>query len=201
MPIVSRESYNVESDVVTSSLAEAFAKSLEKISVEPVRPQSIYEQITSIMGNKSKYPTVEAAVEDMKERSGLKAFIKQLHVQGENSDDTVKKADVEVPLFKTNPQIKQTIDNYIEDTLGNLPIPAILYKVKSIHRSDVADDALWRDDALLRYVSSKNQATKSKYPFEDTNFNDLGKLPKSNNDEIDPSNTDALHALLPTSFK
>lgn len=209
MPAITRESYNVEKAPRLPNWMDEFAANLEKSSTQSKSKanSSIYDQISSIMGNKSKYPTVEAAVDDMKERSGMKKFIDKLQSQGQNEGSTKKKAECgpcaekhdnkKVQVFEDVPQLKETIDNYTEETHGNLPLPAIIEKIKSIHKSDVVDDSAWDDDGFLHYVNDKNIESKKKHPNEDINYRNLGKLQHFNDDEIDPSNNDALHALTP----
>lgn len=184
-----------------------FSKNLDKQSTRSKgKANSVYDQISAIMGNKSKYPTVEAAVEDMKERSGMTKFLDKMKSESQSSGGNTKKADCEscekgVKLFQDVPQVKNTIDNYCDDTHGNLPLPAIVEKVRSIHRNDVSSDADWNADDLLHYINSKNTESKKKHPGDESNFQNLGRQPRSNNDDIDPSNLDAFHALTPASIK
>jgi hypothetical protein len=71
------------------------AKTLEKSAVQPKSvDSSMFDQINSIMNSKSKYPSVAAAVEDMKERSGLKAYLDKL-----SANKAVKKASDENNAF------------------------------------------------------------------------------------------------------
>lgn len=199
MPIITRESYSVEKSPVTPHWIDDFSNSLQKISVEPMRnsQQSIYDQISSIMGKKSKYPTVEAAVEDMKERSGLTAYLMKVQSNDEDVPNKKRAQQNQIMIFKNHPQIKSTVDNYLEDTKGNLPIPAIVEKIKSIHKYDVADETDWDDPLFLKYINDKNIEINKKYPNHDNEHQNLGKMPIFNDSEIDPSNTDALHALNP----
>ena len=68
-------------------------KLIEKDAVQPKSvDRSLFDQINSIMNNKSKYPSVAAAVEDMKERSGLSAFLDINKTSEEDSDQTTKQA-------------------------------------------------------------------------------------------------------------
>jgi len=106
-----------------------------------------------------------------------------------------------VKIFQLKPQIKDTLDNYIEDTHGNLPIPNILEKIRSIHRADVSDDASWDDDELLKYINSQNIEAKKKHPDIQNDSANLGKLPHFDDRDIDPSNNDALYCLQPNIIK
>jgi hypothetical protein len=202
LPLITRESYSVEDSSTEPSWLRDFAKNLEKSSVESrkeVEQRSLYDQISSIMGNKSKYPTVEAAVEDMQERSGISAYWKQVKAQAEQ----IKKANdssEQVAMFSKCPQIKSTINNCIEDSRGNLPIPSLIERIKSIHRFDVGD-ADWDDPALLKYLNDKNVEVKRKYPDVESNADSLGKLHHFDEEDIDASNRDAWHILMPSKVK
>jgi hypothetical protein len=184
----------------------------KKLAVQPAN-QSVYEQITSIMNSKSKYPSVEAAVEDMKERSGFSAFVKDHFNKVSDTEDqsstktasdhnhdcdhNCSKKDTTPIVIKKCPAIKSTLENYIRDTRGNLPIPAIIDKIKSIHRSDVSDAKDWDDDRLLKMVSQLNLHAKSTNPGTYENYSNLGRQDAVRDDDIDPANRDAFYSLNP----
>lgn len=199
-PIVRREGQN-DSDDWISDFARHVDSQFGKQSVESKsNADSIYDQISSIIrGNKPKYPSVEAAVKDMRERTGFASFTKQLQAEKEKEQKKTASEHIDVEMFKKNPQVKQTIDNYIRDTRGNLLVPEILDRIKSIHSKDVADNAEWTSPSLLTYIHKRNKEEKALHPDVDS-YNQLGKVDFHNN-EIDPSNTDALHILNPTQNK
>lgn len=267
-------------------------KSLQKDAVQPrTVDQSIFEQITSIMNGKSKYPSVQAAVDDMKNRSGLTAYLDNLsklsndeqeiqkklashnngyykrgfedgqndlrkgqasdilaglraflkkyevpynewinyaqgYANGAKFSDEIKKLELDkikkylklnkkeasdnnkvidknvdiMPIvFVKCPKIRDTTQNYIETTRGNLSVPAIVDKIRSIHQGDVSNASDWEDDKLIRHISKLNLTEKSKNHTQD-DYNNLGKNDDINDVEIDPSNTDAFHALTPVKF-
>ncbi|HWZ21353.1 MAG TPA: hypothetical protein VNW06_01795, partial [Cytophagaceae bacterium] len=82
-PVINRQSYNVEAAPQFPNWMDEFARNLEKSSVHSrERDQSLYDQISSIIsGNRSKYPSVEAAVQDMHERTGLSALQNQIRAE------------------------------------------------------------------------------------------------------------------------
>jgi hypothetical protein len=178
-----------------------FEKSLQKDAVQSREvDKSMFDQINSIMNNKSKHPSVQSAVDDMKNRSGLTAYLDTLNKKS-ISDNIVKKiASNEnlVPIiFNKHPKIKDTITNYIRDTRGNLPVPAILDKIRSIHQKDVSDSDDWEDDNLIRYISKLNLTEKSKNLSQNNDYSNLGIADVGDDSDIDPSNTDAFYALNP----
>jgi hypothetical protein len=199
-----------------------FHKSLQKGAVQPRNvDQSLFEQINTIMNGKSKYPSVEAAVEDMKERSGLTAYLANLSkVSEETEKATTKTAQVAPPdepptetvvkptspkdntpiVIKKKPEILTTLENYIRDTKGNLPIPAIIQKIQAIHQVDVSDPKDWEDENLIRLVSRLNLNAKKNNPGVYENYNNLGRRDNIADSDIDAANTDAFHALNPAKF-
>jgi hypothetical protein len=179
-------------------------KQFEKMQKEAVQPRavdrSLFEQITTIMNGKPKYTSVEAAVEDMKNRSGLTAYLSKVTLSEEGDRGQTKTASAEeeqLPaLLKKNKNIVQTIDNIVRESKGNLPVIAIIEKVKSIHHNDISDDKLWDGDDLIIYVSGLNLKEKRIHARNEESQN-LGKSDSNNNLDIDPTNTDAFYALNP----
>ena len=276
-----------------------FEDKLLKTSVQP-RGQSLYEQITSIMNTKSKYPSVQAAVDDMMQRSGLTEYLNSVK-QSESNNVNVKQAssdedqiieslknalkqsnfkqvgyfmgkldgnepsnamdaalsfkyfhDPELKLSKIptdklmdftsgycdsvgfspedtawqlnftknivnklnkkasstssdmpdiiqeNPNIMHTLQNIIQDTRGNIPVPAIIDRLRALHSKDVANDGAWEDDKLIRLVSKLNLQAKRDNPSNYDTFYDLGRNDHSAGEsDLDASNTDAFNILHP----
>jgi hypothetical protein len=207
--VVSRQSdENIEED----HWLKQFQKTLQKGAVQPARQQSLFDQINSIMNGQSKYPSVAAAVEDMKERSGLTAYLDKINKASEVKEAPVaKKAEASdennvmhkevkgVPIvMKKCPHIHKALENYIKDTRGNLPVPAIIDKLRSMFQKDVSDAKDWDDDDLIRLVSKLNLMAKRDNPDSFvSNYTNLGRRDVGSDSEIDPSNTDAFFALTP----
>jgi len=210
--VVSR---NTDEHISEDHWLKQFEKSLEKGAVQPRPQSSLYDQINSIMnGTPSKYPSVQAAVDDMMQRSGLSNYLKTSKEndegnkkiagdQNDNFDKTIpveqKQQDTNIPdIIRENPAILKTLENYIRSTRGNLPIPAIIDKLHSIHRTDVPKDKMWDDDKLIRLVSKLNLEAKKNNP---ANYEDYANLAVGDRDtadsNVDPSNTDAFNALMP----
>lgn len=202
---------NSDESIGEDNWLNQLAKTLNKSAVQPKSvDSSMFEQINSIMNSKSKYPSVAAAVEDMKERSGLRAYLDKLSAdqavvkkaqdQNNSFDKKIKMKEIVPIVIKKCPQVKNTFENYIRESKGNLPVPAIIDKIKSIHQSDVSDAKDWDDDDLIRYVSGLNLKAKSDNPELGTNEHNLGTADDMNDSDIDPSNTDAFHSLNPVKF-
>lgn len=210
-PVISR---NADESADENHWLNQFQKKLlDKDAVQSREvDSSLFDQINSIMNGKSKYPSVAAAVKDMQERSGLLNYLKKINKTSEEDidDSTTKTAsdnnaviDKMVPIekilpmvIKKCPAIKVTIENIVTSNRGNLSIPAILDRVRSIHQADVSNSKDWEDDKLLHFISKVNLEEKQKHPQpEESNI--LGKRDMSNAEDIDPSNNDAFFALNP----
>jgi hypothetical protein len=191
--------YNVDPLDIAANMDRVMREKFEKAAVQPT--SSIYDQITSIINNvKPKFPSVEAAVQDMQERSGFTSYQREknnfVKMKQAQSQETEQSKSSEPSIFKEHPEIKETFDNYINDTRGNLSVPAVIDRVKSIHRHDV-DDISWSDEALVEYVDAKCHDAKSHNPMPEaqglghvTHFNDTT--------DVDPSNRDAFFSLNPS---
>ena len=197
--VISRQSDSSESD---STWSDRYNSEIEKGAVQS-RKDSIFDELNSIMnGSKSKYSTVDAAVEDMKQRSGLTDYLKNISKQSQ--DEAVSKIVVaqskedSTPLaIHENPHVLQTLQNIIKDTNGNSSLPAIISRLQAIHGNDVQDQSAWDDEKLLRLVSKMNLEMKANHPGNHQNFSNLGLRDRDMNSEVDPSNNDAFHGLLP----
>lgn len=183
-----------------------FEDKLQKTSVQP-RGENLYDQISSIMNTKSKYPSVQAAVDDMMHRSGLTSYLKDVKVAEEKSSSkTMKLAqdqksqnDKTPQVIKEKPSIQRTLENIIKETRGNMPVPAVISRLRSLHAQDISDEGAWEDEKLIRLVSQCNLRAKTDNPGSYDSFDQLGQGDHSTSDrDIDPSNTDAFNALMPS---
>lgn len=211
--VVSR---NTDEHVSEDHWLKQFEKNLSKDGVQSKSQVSLFDQISSVMnGAKPKYPSVQAAVDDMMQRSGLTSYLKTSKEKSTSSTKTAadqndafyKEAPVEekqttndnMPeVIRQAPVVLKTLENYVKSTRGNLSIPAIIDKIRSIHRADVADDKLWDDDRLLHLVSRLNLEAKKNNPSTYQDYSNLATSDHDNADsDVDPSNTDAFNALMP----
>lgn len=206
-PVISRQS---DSEYSEDHWLRQFENSLQKTSVQP-RGESIFDQISSIMNSKSKYPSVQAAVDDMMHRSGLSDYLDNVKLSEETLDEKSKKTaeshkeelreklkNSRVPqVIQSKPSIMRTLENIVRESRGNLPVPAIITRLRSLHAQDIADDSAWEDERLVRLVSDCCEQAKRDNPSTFDKFDQLGRGDHSATDEIDPSNSDAFSALMP----
>ena len=209
-----------DSDQNSDHWLREFEDKLIKNSVQPAGNRSIFDQINSIMnGSKSKFSSVQAKVDDMMNRSGMKAHLDSLKTaetastqktadcstktaQDQSVDANAAKEpaskESKVIVFQKKPSIVKTLNNIIEGSRGNLPIPTIIDRLRSLHNDDIAEASDWEDDELLRYVSDLNLSAKCANQSNYEDFQDLGKTDTSTADsDIDASNADAFNALMP----
>lgn len=200
--VISRQSDSENSD---DHWLRQFEDKLQKTSVQP-RGNNLYDQISSIMNSKSKYPSVQAAVDDMMQRSGLTDYLqtktssKEEAPRGKSRKTAQNNTDMsKMPkVIQAKPSILNTLDNIIKDSKGNLSVPTIISRLRSLHASDISDEGAWEDDKLIRLVSQYNLKAKSNNPSSYDNFSQLGQSDHSTTErDIDPSNTDAFNALMP----
>jgi hypothetical protein len=200
-----------------------FENSLQKNSVQSRDSANLFDQINSIMNTKSKYPSVQAAVDDMMHRSGLSDYLSNVKLSEHETEGRPKKAQVtsqqatppqqnpvqnapahnqqndKTPdVIKEKGSILTTLQNIIKDTKGNMPLSAIISKLHSLHARDVSEESAWDDENLIRLVSQLNLQAKKDNPGNYENYNSLGTGDHSTADsDIDASNTDAFNALMP----
>lgn len=201
-PSVIRESDSASSE---DNWMHQLAKNLETNAVEPRNQKSMYDQINNIMNTKkSKFSSVDDAVQDMRERSGLKAYLDK--VKSAAARKAAKTAQVQVPqtpqastptIFTQAPMVKNTLENFVRETRGNATVSATLEKIKEIHRMDVPDPKDWEDENLIKYISNLKQTEKAKYPQNDAEYMELGKAPRLLDKDIDAENEDAFRSLMP----
>jgi len=193
-PVISR---NADEFIEEDHWLKAFERNLQKGAVQTREQVSLFDQINSVMNSNSKYPSVEAAVKDMQERSGLIAYINKMSkvsnkkvAANEQSSDT---------LFAKCPDIKRTLENYVKSMKGYESVPAIVSKIKSIHQNDV-DSSFWDNKDLIIFISKLNGDEKKNNADTDLNYSQLGNRENDSLESEDPSNRDAFHALTPTKY-
>lgn len=123
-------------DDQSSSLYEDWLSNLQKNS-----NSSVQDQLSSILGlTKNKYSNVEEAVQDMKERTGLRALLES-------------RASAEPKIFTQMPQMKIFIDNFVQDRPGT----SIESVVHELLKSDGIRDQLSNhadiDDDVRTYIN------------------------------------------------
>lgn len=166
---ISRDESSFDRGERTPSWLNEYAAILEKESVKSKsNDYSLYDQINSILDNKSKYSTVDEAVLDMQHRTGLYDILQSKKASSTKSDH--------IEAFKANPDLKTYIDNYIEDRPGT-SIEAVIHNLLKINtiksKLPETDDV---PEEVKQYINAK---IKEVGAFNDRKSNDnmeLGKL-------------------------
>jgi hypothetical protein len=189
-PVISR---NADEFIGEDHWLREFQKKLQKGAVQTREQVSLFDQINSIMNSNSKYPSVEAAVKDMQERSGLIAYINKMN---KVSNKKVAADESSIPeILKNHNEVIQVLENVIESAGGYETVPAIVSKMKATF-SEI-DPSYWDDEEVIKFIFNKNQKAKEDKHSIDFNYSQLGRRDNSTSDQIDPENTDAFHALTP----
>jgi hypothetical protein len=166
MPVITRDTIAADNHEKHPSW---FSDFIEKIEIEAAKSKqddyAMFEQINSILGNKSKYSTVEEAVEDMKNRTGLSQYLQQIKSAGEVKD-----------LFVEIPSLKLYIDNYIKDRPGT-SVDAVVH---DLLRITMIRNALPEGDdvpeSVKRYINDKIAESKREHGHSAGEDMQLGKL-------------------------
>lgn len=176
LPVVSRDESAIEpSSTTVPSWYKDFVENLEKNSVQSQR--SLHEEINAIMGNtKSKFSSVEEAVQDLKDRTGLQALLDAKHALA---------ALKEPEEFKQIPEMKIFIDNFVDDHPGTLVESVVhdLLKIDSIRdrlpdRADVSDE-------VRSYINAKiGDVVKMKSTTTDVNMQ-IGKVDTTSENAVE----------------
>jgi hypothetical protein len=159
-----------------------FAKNLEKEAVKSKREDaSIFDQVSQILGAKSKYSSVEEAVLDMQKRTGLYDLLN-------------KKASAEIELFKNIPNLKNFIDNFIESRHGlNVSPESVSHQIVSVesfksklpNKNDIPNEVKeYINKKIMEVKDQQNTGSSS----DKNNIADFGKadLTSSDTDMDDP---------------
>src|ERR1700722_18077383 len=143
---------------------KAFENQLQKTSVQAREPASVFDQINSIMNNtRSSFTSVQGVVDNMLERSGLKLYLDEIKQseQGKSSKKIAQQipvqhatsieSDNKTPqVIKNKPSISNTLKNLITESRGNLSVPAIISRLRSLHARDISNESDWDDEKLIR---------------------------------------------------
>jgi hypothetical protein len=170
--LISRDPHSVDRGEREPAWFDDFVSNLEKNSTKAKKNDySMIEQITNILGNKSKYSSVEEAVLDMQKRTGLLDFLNNKRASADQNNLS------EIPaIFEQIPAMKMFIDNYVGDRPGTSVESVVhdLLRIKSIksqipEKDDVSED-------VRRYINDKIKEKDSFHPKSNSEDLQLGKL-------------------------
>lgn len=205
-----KKSFSIKLEDNDNYWANAFKNQLERSAVQPVRHESIYSEISSIMGN-SKYQSVEAAVKEMQERSGLKAYIEKIKQAGmekktsDNNDVIDKKIPVEqikeiksedINLFKKYPNIKlNDIINNLISSNESIEVPQLKHRLINMFKNEIPSSE-FNEPKFLIFVDNLIVLNHKNYSSQDkSHLFGLTENLKSNTSDLD--NQDPLSIMVP----
>lgn len=179
-----RDNSSVEPGGNEPSWFNDYVNNLEKNSAESKKDNfSAIDQINRILGNKSKYSTVEEAVLDMQKRSGLYDYLKQLKANAQ-----VQPLKAEPKLFGQIPVLKTYIDNYVKEHPGATVYSVIhdLVRVKPIKEKLPEGDDVPQE--IYQYINDKLSEEATMHPTDGNEDLQLGKVDLSVDDNIAKDN-------------
>jgi hypothetical protein len=174
---ISRDDTSVDRGDREPSWFGDFVSNLEKNSVKSKSQVSMIDQINNILGNKSKYSSVEEAVLDMQKRTGLYAFLQQ------------KQAQVKEPeIFAKVPSMKTYIDNYVKDRPGTTVDAVVMDLTKFGPIKDHLPESHDVPEDVKHYINKKIMESKSFRPHSDEENMQLGKIDLHVDDNVTKDN-------------
>lgn len=171
-------------DIVTRSeslspMIAQFAKSVApQTAADQARArnaQSLMQQLTSIMTGKQRYATVDDAVKDMQERTGLMVHLENIKsakkkVNKQASDNQIPEA---LNKYDFADDIISYIHNNIKNTGGITAIPALQHDLISVFPKINPSDIM--NDEVAKYISECIYEEQKMLPNNDSHNNNLGK--------------------------
>lgn len=184
-----------------------------KTAVEVVRhtQPSIYDQLNQIMnGKKRLYSSVEEAVKDYQEKTGLKNYLNQISAgnkekiknaaakilaASEEAEAIEEKKNLTPEIFNKHPYIETYIENVIAAN-PYIKIPVLLHKIgERFARAGIAQVDL-DDPALARYIN--NVLIEQAPPISPNEFISSREDVDSTSDYYNPINNDPFIGLRPS---
>lgn len=182
---ISRDTSSTDSGDREPSWFKDYVKNLEKEAVKSKKEDyALFDQINNILGNKSKYSSVEEAVLDMQRRTGLLGLLNQKKQAQALTESKHQGSEV----FKDIPELKTFIDNYVEDRPGT-SVDAVIHdllKIKSIKEKLPEGDDV--PEEIKRYINDKIAEINMSRPHSGEEDLELGKLDLDVDDNLTSDN-------------
>lgn len=180
---------------------EKAAQPKSAVEVARNRNQKSYlDQISSIMGNKSKHYTVESIVQEMQDRTGLKEYLRRQSSQY-ITEKKIANVNSNAPFGNLDQKLRDSILNFIKNIVethrGLVPLPAIQEEVLSTFRNAGIQPQDVNNDEVARHISQVMIDERKKNPESDVNNVNLGRGVGVKDMEDDGSNSDFFKGLLP----
>ncbi len=175
---------------------DQFAESLEKDASfrQAQNIDSLYNQITSIIGGRQKYLTVDSVVNAYIEEIGLKKYLQSLV---ENS--SVKTASVQENIFpQLNSELKERLISFIQNRAktykGFIPVLAIQDElIKTFGHEGLGAEDVY-EKSVHKFIGDTLTEIQAGYP-QNAGGGHLGKIDSDMSSEDQSANTDYFHGL------
>lgn len=168
----SEEEREIEPSEKLSPLISQFAKSIiPQNAVDQARSrnaQSFMQQLTSLMTNKPRYATVDDAVKDMQERTGLNVHLENI----KSAKKKVNKQASEIPASLQKYDFANDIAAYIQNNIKNTgstgaSIAAIEHDLLSVFPKLSPSDVM--NDEVAKFISDHIYSEQSQLSPESGN--------------------------------
>jgi hypothetical protein len=147
---------------------------------------STVNSINNSLHGRSRYATVEDAVKDMRERTGLDKYLTQKSSQDRTADGKLTRsaafsiiAEINLPESITNSPKAESIISFVKNRIdssnGNVKVPELQHELFSTFDSISAGDV--EDESVVRWLSDMIANVKSDNKYDsDSNNSLIGKL-------------------------
>jgi hypothetical protein len=152
----SEEDREIEPSEKLSPMISQFAKAIiPQNVVEQARSrnaQSFMQQLTSIMTNKPRYATVDDAVKDMQERTGLTVHLENI----KSAKNVNKQASGEIPEILKHYDFVDDLVHYIHNNIHNtgglgISVPSVQHDILSVFPKINPTDIM--NEQVSKYIS------------------------------------------------
>lgn len=182
---ISRDVDHYDSGDKEPSWFKDYVKNLEKEAVKSKKDDyALFDQINSILGNKSKYSSVEEAVLDMQRRTGLLGLL----LKKKEAQAAISKKYENAKIFGDIPNMKIFIDNYIESRPGT-SVDAVVHDL--LRDPSIKNKLPEGDDVPIEvrhYINDKLLESKIMHPESGEENLELGKIDLSTDDNSSSDN-------------
>lgn len=173
------EDLEVHSEKLSPMLSQ-FAKSVApQNAVDQARSrnaQSFMQQLTSIMTGKQRYATVDDAVKDMQERTGLTVHLENIK-SAKKKVNKQANLETEIPEVLTKYDFADDIFSYINNNIknsgGGSSIASIQYDLLSVFPKLDPSDVM--NDEVAKYISDCIYNEQKMLPADNSSNLNLGK--------------------------
>lgn len=192
-PKITREDQSILKTHESNSILDEYISIMEKNAVKAYNP---YAEIQSLFNPKSKYRTVDEAVKDMQDRSGLAKYLTSVKTSIDKQNTKIAyvapdtdnkyvspmeamKSKTELPeLIKEHPELEQFIEERAKTSKGTMAIPAIQHAISKVLGTS---DKVYEEN-LVGYIHGKLSEYKVEKDKINTQYGGQGGLSEAKGD-------------------